>query len=446
MLNSKINVMSSEFVLVSSAMNKNPSYYKNGTGYAPTQLSYTTPINNTYKSPVQTSGPTSYWSDPNHITISPTKYAPAPQYYVPLPSTLPFNPMPPNYANNDFNVGSLIDDIDRVLNQPQSMNRPQMMNTTSNTFDRASSFTPNFKAYPSLVKDTYVSPNRVHFEDRGHYHSPARQHHSPSNHQNLPPMHQHPPFMHQNPPPMHQHPPLMHQHPPPMNQNPPPMHQHPPPMHLHPLPMNQNPPPMNQHLPPPLMHQHSPPPPMRQHSPPMHRHSQIQEEGFLPRREYEPQIQKERFLPQREYDSPPREYHQPPITEYHHSPIRQVHHSPSPPSFHHSPHRDTQAPQSLNNYNPSSKYNERNVNYDRPPLPRPSSLSRHDPIMHMNQKYTRQPHGMNNDFINPTTTNPRHTSPFRTNANNSPHMHRPQSVPRFGTEYEIQDAVQTLFR
>jgi hypothetical protein len=407
MLNSEINVISSEFVLVSSAMNKNPSYYNIGKGYASNQLSYTTPINNTYTSPVRTSGQTPYWSNPNHITISPTKYAPAPQYYniydnypsanyVPLPSAPPFNPKPPVYANNDYNVGNLIENIDRVLSQPQ------MGNTMSNTFDRASSFTPNFKAYASPVRDAYVSPNRVHFEDRGHYHSPARQHHSPSNHQHLPPMHQ-------PPPPMHQHPPLIHQHPPP---------------------------------------------------PPMHHHSQIQEEGFLPQREYvsqiqkerflpqreyEPQIQEERFLPRREYDSPIREYHQPPRTEYHHSPIREVHHSP-PSSFHHSPHRYTQTPQSLNNYNPSYKYNERNINYDKPPLPRPSSLSRHDPIMHINQMYTRQPHGMNNDFIRPTTTNPRHTSPFRTNAHNSPHMHRPQSVPRVGTEFEIQDAVQTLFR
>jgi hypothetical protein len=241
MLNSEINVISSEFVLISSAMNKTPSYYNIGKGYGSTQLSYTTPTNNTYTSPVRTSGPTSYWSNPNHITISPTKYAPAPQYYniydnypsanyVPLPSAPPLNPIPSAYANNDFNVGSLIDNIDRVLNQPQSINQPQMMNTMSNTFDRASSFTPNFKAYSSPVRDTYVSPNRVHFEDRGHYHSPARQHHSPSNHQHLPPRHQHPP-------------------------------------------------------------------PIHQHSPPRHHYSQIQEEGFLPRREYDSQIQEERFLP-----------------------------------------------------------------------------------------------------------------------------------------------------
>ena len=163
-------------------MGNTPSYYNVGKGFAE-PLSYTTPINNKYTSPSRTTGPSSYWNNPNHITISPTKYAPEPQFYnvydnypsgnyTPLPSLPPPNPMAGTYSN-DFNVGNLLNNIDRVLGQPQAMN------TMTSTFDRASSFTPNFKTYHSPVRDTYVSPSRVHFENQRQHYSPARQNYSP---------------------------------------------------------------------------------------------------------------------------------------------------------------------------------------------------------------------------------------------------------------------------
>ena len=81
MLNSDINVLSSEFMVMSSALGNKPQYYNvspSRTIGGPTLSN----IGRTYTSPVRTTniGPPSYWDNPNHINLSPTKIN-QPAYY-----------------------------------------------------------------------------------------------------------------------------------------------------------------------------------------------------------------------------------------------------------------------------------------------------------------------------------------------------------------------------
>jgi len=72
-LNSEINVISSEFMVMSSQMGNRPTYYNT----SPSKNFGSSSYNNlgvTYTSPLLANiGPTTYWNNPNHINLSPSR-------------------------------------------------------------------------------------------------------------------------------------------------------------------------------------------------------------------------------------------------------------------------------------------------------------------------------------------------------------------------------------
>lgn len=128
--------------------------------YAP--VYYNIPQND-YSSPARnfTSSP-SYWNNPNHITISPSKYTSQPYYSIPpAPSYTPqFNYQSPSsfypsyprkysppkypYANTNFSAGGEAPNLGQLLNNIDSVlggGAPRTQNAFS-TFERGSSFLP----------------------------------------------------------------------------------------------------------------------------------------------------------------------------------------------------------------------------------------------------------------------------------------------------------------
>lgn len=82
MLNSEVNVISSEFMVISSAMGGRPKFYNvnSGNQYSSTNYNY---VKSPYASPArQSAGTATYWNNPNHITLSPSKYNPSGYSYA----------------------------------------------------------------------------------------------------------------------------------------------------------------------------------------------------------------------------------------------------------------------------------------------------------------------------------------------------------------------------
>lgn len=182
MLNSEVNVISSEFMVLSSATGNQPKFYN-----IPTQSPYQAPIAAPAPPPISTPIPprpasqTSYWNNPNHISLSPSKYAPAqnyanypsfqysaPAYTSPVRAASPYKasspyrasspvrpnlvstyippprvPVRPNYSQSyapaaqdiNYECTKLIRDIDNVLSNPVPPDPAQPIREY-NTFDR----------------------------------------------------------------------------------------------------------------------------------------------------------------------------------------------------------------------------------------------------------------------------------------------------------------------
>ena len=170
MLNSEVNLISSQFVYNTSSWNTQYPPYNWGKGYGPI---YYNVGQNTYSSPVRNTGSfQSYLNNSNHIWISPSKYK-SQMYNVPEPTPYisRFSPsataglsfggqnysptkynyagatsygyQPQNYANTTPNIGQLLNNIDNVLGD----NHTQYINQFS-TFSRANTnFMPNNMNY-----------------------------------------------------------------------------------------------------------------------------------------------------------------------------------------------------------------------------------------------------------------------------------------------------------
>lgn len=188
MLNSEVNVLSSQFMVFSSSMAPSRTYYNT----SPSRIigpSYYNIPNPTYSSPIMPSGgQTSYWNNPNHISLSsPTRVQPAfynvsdnymgttsysytspsfgggygrtsysPPKYPTATYTSPY-PSAINPINNqrsfspykapqlgDYNYGQLLNNIDNVL----SKSPPRKYVDMHNTFERDTvSFRPNFQMH-----------------------------------------------------------------------------------------------------------------------------------------------------------------------------------------------------------------------------------------------------------------------------------------------------------
>ncbi|CAI2374759.1 unnamed protein product [Moneuplotes crassus] len=193
MLNSEVNVISSEFMVMTSAMGNKPKFYN----VSPTR-NFSSPNYNTvggaYSSPIRhNAGSATYWNNPNHITLSPPKYNPpvysnttssyqAPSIYKPSnyahsPIRKAYSPSrynAPNYSgvpciasktlqspSNDYNMRKLFNDIDNVLNNqiPSAPPPPPliMKEEVYNTFDRAHQ--PEMLPNHEII--TYQEPQRV---------------------------------------------------------------------------------------------------------------------------------------------------------------------------------------------------------------------------------------------------------------------------------------------
>lgn len=193
MLNSEVNLLSSQFTLMSSSMAGNPTYYN----MSPTRnYSSTYQISSPmkYSSPIRNAQSSSYWNNPNHITLSPGAGTQPKVYGVPdsynystqyrssnynapymggMNNTYNTSPIkyqspsykPPysamnmqassmnnqgiyNYQNQNFgdnSLGQLLGNIDNVLSN--NAPRPQSP-VMHNTFDRdQANFRPNFQMH-----------------------------------------------------------------------------------------------------------------------------------------------------------------------------------------------------------------------------------------------------------------------------------------------------------
>ena len=222
MLNSEVNLLSSQFMLT-VASGKAPTFTTAAPmSNQPTGM-YSIPPQ-TYSSPVRdhTKAP-GYFSNPNHINLSPgynqsyynipqkpmysSQYqfqnqAPSTSLYNPYGGSSNYSPVRNQFGNynyqgsnmynpmmggmNDTNYGQLLSNIDKVLSpsQPQMVpqsnpfyNQPQFQQTmpSYNTFERGSTYTPNFSSgveypasqhhFPSAVAASrpplYVRPRSV---------------------------------------------------------------------------------------------------------------------------------------------------------------------------------------------------------------------------------------------------------------------------------------------
>lgn len=216
MLNSEVNLMSSQYMMT-MANGRAPNFTSAAPGvpqstgmYTIPQQSYTSPVRDTTQQP-------GYWNNPNHIQLSPkynqsfynmpekpmyssqpqfqNQMAPAPNYsnmnqfspsrtqfgasnnYAPNVGGLGMGGYPTNHAamgmDNSMNMNGLMNNINQVLGggaspvpQPPSYGMPPqpMYGATQpsyNTFDRGSTFTPNFNSRMPYERSPHRFPAEI---------------------------------------------------------------------------------------------------------------------------------------------------------------------------------------------------------------------------------------------------------------------------------------------